>query len=128
MDMCALKRPWDVQTQPRIVDETLALAALFQAAGQGAITLLRSAAHDFENERNPDRDRAHKVAGWLARSPLASDTPRTIDERVQALRHKGLHPTDALHFAWAEELRADLFITADDRLLRQAARARKALG
>jgi predicted nucleic acid-binding protein len=108
-----------------IATETLALAELLAFVDFGTVMLLHSVAHRSENQRNINPDRARKVAAILERGPLAVQAPADFGDRARALRRSGMTTLDALHFAWAEALRADLFVTVDDRLLKQARRLKK---
>jgi predicted nucleic acid-binding protein len=121
-DMCCLKRPFDDQTQPRIAMETAAVVALQQAVDDHRLRAVRSATHDVENARNPDRRRASAVAKWLSglNSPLV--TPVPVAGRIIGLANTGFKALDAAHIAWAEHLNADVFVTVDDDLLRKAKR------
>ena len=70
LDVCALKRPFDDQTQPRIRLEADAVLELL-AAPPERISFVHSPAHDVENTQNPLRWRAERVAAWLqAATPL----------------------------------------------------------
>jgi hypothetical protein len=68
LDICALKRPFDDQTQPRIRLETDAVLELL-AAPEDRLTFLHSAAHDLENSQNPVPWRLARVADWPAALP-----------------------------------------------------------
>lgn len=76
-----------------------AVASVLDAAHEGRVRLLRSPAHDFENERN------HVAASTESAN------------RARALAALGFAPLDALHLAFAEQGQARWFITTDDRLL-----------
>jgi len=65
LDVCALKRPFDDQTQPRIRLEAEAVLELLAAPAE-RVTFLRTGAHDIENAQHPLGWRAGRVAGWLA--------------------------------------------------------------
>lgn len=117
LDMCALKRPFDDQTQGRILIETMAVIRILDAADAGLITLCNSAALVAENRRNPNRRRRERVAALLAvvGSPAAASAG--IFRRANELVRLGFRDIDALHLAFAEELDADAFVTVDDELL-----------
>lgn len=121
VDICALKRPWDNQTQVRVARETEAVARLMAAWQRGAVEILRSSAHDLENSFNTNESRARAVAETMAKAGPAVVTPRSVIERAEALAVLGLGVYDALHLAWAEFLRADVLVTTDDRFRRRAA-------
>lgn len=123
-DMCALKRPWDEQAQRRIQVETAAVVLLMRAVREGKAVALRSPAHDLENQRNPDANRAAAVQEWLERIPLPVSGTESVARRAGILVGERFRPFDALHVAWAEYLGADGFVTTDDRLIRLATRVK----
>ena len=71
LDICALKRPFDDHSQPRIRLEANAVLELL-AAPPERVTFVHSRAHDAENSHNPMPWRAGRVAAWLesATTPL----------------------------------------------------------
>ena len=122
LDLCALKRPFDDQTQSRIRLEANALLELL-AASPERVTFVHSRAHDVENIQNPIRCRAARVAARLESATTPPD-PKTEDlvRRTSELMPFGFRNFDALHVACAELAEADVFVTTDDRLLRLANR------
>ena len=125
-DTCALKRPWDDQSQSRIASETLLMIELLGLVSRGSIIALRSPTHDDENALNPDPERARVVGLWLAGLALPATVRPWFPARARALHAMGLGPFDALHLAWAEALKADVLATTDDRLIARASRAKVA--
>ena len=57
LDICCFKRPFDDAAVERVRREAEAVAAILDAADAGRCQLVRSVAHDFENDRNPREDR-----------------------------------------------------------------------
>ena len=121
LDMCVLKRPFDDQTQPRIALEAAAGIAIVQAAEAGRLRAVRSVAHEVENARNPDRRRTGAVQVWLD-TLNALEPGSVVQERARELVAEGFRPLDALHLAWAEHLRAEVFLSTDDRLISKSHR------
>ena len=64
-DVCCLKRPFDDAAIERVRREAQAVAAILDAAQAGTLQIVRSPAHDFENERNPREDRRLATRLWL---------------------------------------------------------------
>ena len=117
LDMCALKRPFDDQTQGRILIETLAVTRILDAASAGTLVLCNSAALEFENQQNPNAQRRERVASllrWIGRPEPA--TARVL-ARSEDIVRLGFRDMDALHLAFAEHLKADYFVTVDDEIL-----------
>lgn len=120
LDVCCLKRPFDDQAQARIRIETEAVLGIL-AAESPHIVLVRSAAHDLENDQNPLPWRAERVRAWLAERPL-EEPEENLEARTAELMANGLRGFDALHLACAEAAGVDVFVTCDDRLLAAARR------
>jgi hypothetical protein len=70
LDVCCFKRPFDDATVERIRREAEAVAEIFDAVQAGKVQLVRSTAHDFENERNPREDRRLAMNLWLEAADL----------------------------------------------------------
>jgi predicted nucleic acid-binding protein len=124
LDMCALKRPFDDQTQGRILIETTAAIRIMDAATAGVLTLCNSAALLAENRRNPHRQRRERVTALLG--AIGSPAPATpgIFRRAEELARRGFRDMDALHLAFAEHLKADYFATVDDVVLARSAKTK----
>lgn len=116
LDLCALKRPFDDQTQPRIRLEADAVLDLL-AASPERLTFVHGAAQDLEHAENPVPWRSGRVAAWLASVPRAEPEARGLARRTQELMSLGFRNFDAFHVACAELARADVLATTDDRLL-----------
>jgi hypothetical protein len=125
LDICCFKRPFDDATAERIRREAEAVAAILEMTQKGALKLVHSSAHDFENERNPREDRRLATRLWLETAAVSITANNTIDDRARALAALGFGPLDALHLAFAEASAARWFVTTDDRLLKLAARHRE---
>jgi predicted nucleic acid-binding protein len=115
LDICALKRSWDDQSQLRIQIEADAVNAILLLAEKGNLRLVHSAFHDIENARNNDKNRRLAVQTLLDSVQLEA-----IQQRINGLSKHGVTAMDAAHLAAAELFGADAFITCDDRLLKQA--------
>jgi predicted nucleic acid-binding protein len=116
LDICALKRPFDDQTQPRIRVEATAVLELL-AVSPKRVTFLHSPAHDVEHAQNPILTRAGRVAAWLESATTAPAAKADLARRTHELMTLGLRNFDAFHVACAELGGADVFATTDDRLL-----------
>jgi predicted nucleic acid-binding protein len=123
LDVCALSRPFDDQTQARIRLETEAVELILSRVRQGDVQLIVSAAHAVEiaaiedAEERAALERLVKELGHRPRLQL-----HLARQRAERLTQMKIGPADAAHLALAEQSEAD-FVTVDDRLLKQAQRA-----
>jgi len=127
LDICCFKRPFDDATADRVRTEAEAVAAILDAVKAGTFELVRSPAHDFENERNPREDRRLATRLWLDVATTFVEATTSAATRARELAAIGFGPLDALHLAFAEQARARWFVTTDDRLLKRAATERQHL-
>jgi hypothetical protein len=121
LDICCFKRSFDDAAQERVRREAEAVATLLDAAQSGRILLVRSPAHDYENERNPREDRRLATLLWLQAASVHPPASGEAFTRARELVTLGFAPLDAMHLAFAEQSEAIWFVTTDDQLLKRAA-------
>ena len=126
LDVCCFKRPFDDAALERVRREAEAVAEILDAAQAGTFQLVRSPAHDFENERNPREDRL-ATRLWLDAATASVAASAAAAARARELAALGFGPLDALHLAFAEQAAARWFVTTDDRLLKRAVTERDQL-
>ena len=119
LDMCAIQRPLDDQSQVRVRLEGAAVVGVLDHCRTGAAALVSSDALAFEAGRNPHPGRRAHADAVLASAVARQALTPAIEARA-ALVAAGLRPLDALHLASAEAAGANYFCTCDDRLLRRA--------
>ncbi len=122
LDLCALKRPFDDQRQPRVRTEAAAIASIMADAEAGKLSLVRSPAHLVENDANPREDRRLAAALWIDGAAVDVALDEEVESRAAMLAELGFTPLDALHVAFAERAQTRWFVTCDDRLVKLAAR------
>ena len=127
LDVCCFRRPFDDAAVERVRREAEAVAAILDAAQAGTLQLVRSPAHDFENERNPREDRRLATRLWLDAATASVTASAAVAARARELDAIGFGPLDALHLAFAEQSAARWFVTTDDRLLKRASTQRDRL-
>jgi hypothetical protein len=121
LDLCCLKRPFDLQEQPLIRLQTEAVLSIL-ALPPDTVELLQSEALVLENSLNPNQARREAVALWLSEATAISPNERELSVRINELIAKGFKSFDAFHFASAELSGVDVFLTVDRQLLGLAAR------
>lgn len=118
LDTSALNRIFDNQSKPRIYLEATAMLIVFMFIESQNIEMVSSDVLLFENDKNPYDDRKTFVNSILKKAnetQLINDTILIRSQEIEELNIKGL---DALHLACAERLRADYFITCDDKIIK----------
>ena len=122
IDMCCLKRPFDDQSQGRIWMESQAVVRILTACWIGLFEARSSPALLHENRLNPNQLRRMRVSEILSGFGAPPQPAPGVYRRATFLTRAGVDALDAVHLAFAEEMRADYFITCDDDLLRIAKR------
>jgi predicted nucleic acid-binding protein len=122
MDVCALCRPFDEQTQMRVRLETDAVQLILSYVRSGHLELIVSPAHDVEIDAIGElAEQEHLLSLLQQIGQRVTFDLRQTRERAEQLAQQGLGPADAAHLAFTEAAQAD-FITCDDRLLRSCRR------
>ena len=121
LDLCCLKRPFDIQEQPLIRIQTEAVLSIL-ALPPDTVDLLRSQALVLENSLNPDQARREAVALWLSEAMPITPNENDLSSRIAQLVAKGFKSFDAFHLASAELSGAGAFLTVDLQILRLASR------
>ena len=123
LDVCALCRPFDDQTQMRIRLETEAVQLILSYVRSEDLALVVSPVHNIEiNAIDDPVERTHLLSTL---KQLACDIVFDLGQarqRAEELTDQGLGPADAAHLAFAEQAEAG-FITCDDSLIRSSHRA-----
>ena len=122
IDLCVYNRPFDDQHQPRIAFESHIFLFLMRKVPEGELTTINSFTLEFENSRNPLRERRGKVADLLSLASEYVHYDKHIEERAYQLEQSGLPGIDALHIACAEAAKASYFVTCDDVLIKKCKR------
>jgi predicted nucleic acid-binding protein len=127
VDLCIYNRPFDDQSQARIVLETHAFIHVLDLVEIGELVTINSDALIFENDRNPDMDRKDRIRFYLDLAKEYVPFDKAIIDRAIYLRDLNFQDLDALHLACAENVKADYFLTCDDEIIRKAGKHGKKL-
>lgn len=120
LDNCSLQRPLDSRTSTRIALEAEAILSTLALLESGSIGWISSEVLLFEIERGPSDARREYALAVLSRARVFTRLSERAEKRAAQFVAVGVKPLDALHLASAEEARADLFCTCDDRFLQKA--------
>jgi predicted nucleic acid-binding protein len=115
-DVCCLGRPFDDQSQDRVRIETEAIEVILRRVDKAEWLWVGSDAIWLEINRIEDADRMARVVRMTASVSKITKLTSEYEERAKAIETLGFKPMDALHIASAEILRADVFLTTDDRI------------
>jgi len=118
LDNCCFNRPYDDQTQLRIMLETEAKLYIQEEIRKGNIDFVWSYVLFLENSRNFSKT---KIMSILDFSKYANETileNNDILKEMDIIRQSGIKDMDALHIACSIYAKCDYFVTTDDRVLR----------
>ena len=119
LDMCVYNRPFDDQSQPRIMLESQIFIMLLSMISEGRFDLINSFALEYENSKNPNIENILKISDLLGYSTDYISRNEGILDRSLELEKSGLMGMDAVHIACAEKAKADFFVTCDDMLIKK---------
>lgn len=122
LDLCAIQRPLDDQSQLRIRLESEAILGVLAAVMAGRISLICSDVHFVETRRNPHPNRRDFALEVLALSADVLPVSEEVAKPARPFVARGIDAADALHLAVAVEADAEYFCTTDDILIRRSAR------
>ena len=119
-DNCCFNRPFDDQTQIRIKLEAEAKLKIQEEVRSGKIQLVWSYILDYENNRNPFRERREQIKGWKQYTLMDIQENPEIVAMAKLLNQKDFRKIDSLHIACAIFIKCDYFLTTDDTILKKA--------
>ncbi len=123
LDVCALCRPFDDQSQLRIRLESDAVLLILSHLRPRSLSLIVSPAHTAEIAAIQEVEREQlQLLLEESGTRISFDLPRAR-QRAEQLVQQGMGVADAAHLAFAEQAECD-FVTCDDRLLKQCKRVR----
>jgi len=128
LDVCCLNRPFDDLRQDRIKLEAEAINAILRKIDDAIWEGVKSPAIKFEISKMPDMDRMLEVGLIYGRMKVAVSLSPSVRDRALELERLGFGGLDALHLAFAEKAKADVFLTTDDALLRRGLRYKNVIG
>lgn len=120
LDNCMFNRPFDNQTDFKILLESEAKLKIQEHIRFGLYELVWSYILDYENSKNPFRERREQIGKWKKYANVDIDADDSVIELSKSLNQLGLKNFDALHIACAITAKADYFLTTDKGILKKS--------
>uniref|UniRef100_B8HMT5 PIN domain-containing protein n=1 Tax=Cyanothece sp. (strain PCC 7425 / ATCC 29141) TaxID=395961 RepID=B8HMT5_CYAP4 len=127
LDVCCLNRPFDDWAQERIRLEGDTVLSILERIRTGQWQLINSEAIAVELRKMRNLAKRDQILKFLELATVIQAIDAAIDARAQQLESLGFGLFDAFHVACAEAAVADVFLSTDDRLLKNALRQRDSL-
>lgn len=122
LDACCLNRPFDDQSQNRIRLESEAILIIINRLHSKEWEWIGSDVLVAELENTPDIEKRNYLKELAACVHLNVAVAKSEISRAAELEQFGFKAFDAMHIACAESAEADVFLTTDDKLLKNAQR------
>lgn len=125
LDNCCFNRPYDDQSHLRIRLEAEAKLKIQEETRNGEYELIWSYILEYENSRNPFKERKEQIAKWRNYAVVNVVESDAVLSTAAILHEQGLKKIDSLHVACAIDADADYFLTTDDGILKKATSIRE---
>ncbi len=122
LDVCCLNRPFDDWSQERIRLEGDSILSIIQRVRAGEWQLISSEAIAVELGKMRNLEKKASIIKLLELATLTQQIDEGVDQRSQEIESLGFGLFDSFHLACAEAAKADIFLSTDDRLLKNARR------
>ena len=119
LDNCCFNRPFDDQSQVRVLLETEAKLSVQRLIRSGTVALAWSYMMDYENDANPFEERRVSISPWRNLASVDIDVSPEIVSCSRHLSELGFGEKDALHISCAIAAGCDLFLTTDKGILKK---------
>ena len=120
LDNCMFNRPFDNQTDFKILLESEAKLKIQEHIRFGLYELVWSYILDYENSKNPFHERREQIGKWKKYANVDIEADDTLIELAKSFNQFGLKNFDALHIACAITAKADYFLTTDKGILKKS--------
>jgi predicted nucleic acid-binding protein len=118
LDTCCLNRPFDDQRQPRVRLESEAVTLILEKIYKRELEWIGSDVLVFELGQTKDAERRERLILLAGQSKQTIETTEKILDRAETIESSGFESYDAIHLAFAEQAKVDIFLTTDDNLLK----------
>ena len=109
-----------MQSQLRIRLESEAKLQIQEDIRLGSLKLIWSYILDYENSKNPFRERREQITKWRTYSEVDIGGDEKIVGVATMINQHGIKKIDSLHIACAIKAKAEYFLTTDDQILKKA--------
>ena len=120
LDNCCYNRPFDDQSQIKVLLETIAKLNIQQQMRDGALEYVWSEVLDYEIKQSRFLDRKSQIEPWANGAVVNVVLDESMRDRACEFEDAGIKPMDALHLACAEAADCDWFFTTDRSFLNKA--------
>jgi predicted nucleic acid-binding protein len=121
LDTCCLNRPFDEQTDERVILETQAILGIIDRCETDDVWFFFSSdVLDDEISRIVHPVKKQKVESLYQSAAVHIDLNDVIIEQAKEQERFGLRPYDSLHLACAEYAQADVLLTTDRKFINKA--------
>jgi predicted nucleic acid-binding protein len=120
LDNCCFNRPFDDQSQLRILLESEAKLRIQENIRSGIFELVWSYILDYENSQNPFRERREQIIKWRTYSDEDIEESEDVLNIASMIMKHGIKKMDSLHLACAIKAKTDYFLTTDDGVIKKA--------
>ena len=120
LDNCCFNRPFDDQSQLRILLESEAKLKIQENIRSGTFELVWSYILDYENSQNPFRERREQIIKWRTYSDQDIEESEDVLNIASMIMKHGIKKMDSLHLACAIKANTDYFLTTDDGVIKKA--------
>ena len=121
LDNCCYNRPFDDQTQERIHLESEVILAVLKMGQMKQAVIAGSDILELEMRRMQDENKKRKVLDLYRVAGMHIQYTEKIKSRsAEIISVSKIRVFDSLHIASAEEAKADVFLTTDDKLEKMA--------
>ena len=104
----------------RILLESEAKLKIQEHIRSGRFSLVWSYLLDYENSKNPFRERREQISTWVDYAEVDIEEDQFIIEQALLFKSYGIKKLDSLHIACAIKGKAEYFLTTDDGVLKKA--------
>jgi predicted nucleic acid-binding protein len=121
LDNCSYNRPYDEQSQLRIILESQAKLFIQRLIIDKKLELVFSYVSRYENLSNPKIDRQKSINNFFLNASvyIGNDQAEEVQALANEIKAMGIKQKDALHLACASIARCDAFVTTDDGILKR---------